>query len=146
MNKEIVKIVNQLNKKTGTVYVYENYPYWDKQKKQGRSKRKCIGKLDPSTGAIVPTHKKKNSENNAKIDVNDILKHLEERISEGLENKEISLTDISLLMSSAVEDVKKKITSDIEEIVKDKAKDDSVKTCEDCGEPLKKTIKKTNPK
>jgi len=146
MNKEIVKIVKQLNKKTGTVYVYENYPYWDKQKKQGRSKRKCIGKIDPSTGEIVPTHKKKNNENDAKIDVKDILKHLEEKISEGLENKELSLTDISLLMSSAVDDVKKKITSDIEEIVKDKAKDDSAKTCEDCGEPLKKTIKKTNLK
>ena len=146
MNKEIVKIVNQLNKKTGTVYVYENYPYWDKQKKQGRSKRKCIGKLDPSTGEIVPTHKKKNNKSNTKIDVSDILKHLEDKIEKGLQNKEISLTDISLLISSAMDDVKKKITSGIEEIVKDKTKDDCNIICEDCGNPLKKTIKKTNPK
>ena len=52
-------IVYQTNKKTGTTYVYESISYWDKQKKQSRAKRKCIGRLDPETKEIVPTRKKK---------------------------------------------------------------------------------------
>jgi len=48
-------IVYQQNKKTGVVYVYENRPFWDSTKKQSRSIRKLLGKLDPSTGNIVPT-------------------------------------------------------------------------------------------
>jgi len=34
------------NKRNGTTYVYESINYWDKEKKQSRSKRTCIGKLD----------------------------------------------------------------------------------------------------
>ena len=48
-------IVYQQNKKTGVVYAYENRPFWDSGKKQSRSIRKLLGKLDPSTGHIVPT-------------------------------------------------------------------------------------------
>ena len=44
--------------KSGTVYVYENTSYWDKELKQGRSHRKLIGKLDPATGVLVPTGKR----------------------------------------------------------------------------------------
>ena len=143
MSKKKPGIVHQLNKKTGAVYVYENYPYWDKQKKQGRSKRKCIGKLDPATGEIVPTRTRRKS---IKIDVNDILKLLEEKITEGLQSEDFSLTDISLLMSSAVADVRKKITSDVEGIIKERTQHTSAKVCENCGEALKKTIKKTKAK
>lgn len=45
------------NKKNGVTYVYESVGYWDKEKKQARNRRKCIGKLDPVTGAIIPSHK-----------------------------------------------------------------------------------------
>jgi transposase len=45
------------NKKNGVTYVYESVGYWDKEKKQARNRRKCIGKLDPLTGEIVPSHK-----------------------------------------------------------------------------------------
>ncbi|MBK0349033.1 transposase, partial [Aerococcaceae bacterium zg-ZJ1578] len=41
--------------KNGTQYVYESTSYYDKEKKQARPKRKLIGKIDPVTGAIVPT-------------------------------------------------------------------------------------------
>jgi len=34
------------NKTNGTTYVYESTDYWDKKKKQSRSKRVCVGKLD----------------------------------------------------------------------------------------------------
>lgn len=47
--------VHQTCKKTGITYVYENKPYWDKEKKQSRAKRKLVGKLHPETGEIVPT-------------------------------------------------------------------------------------------
>jgi hypothetical protein len=50
-------IVHQENKRTGITYVYESEPYWDKEKQQSRSRRKCIGKLDPVTGELVPSKK-----------------------------------------------------------------------------------------
>jgi hypothetical protein len=45
------------NKRNGVTYVYESVGYWDKEKHQARNRRKCIGKLDPVTGAIIPSHK-----------------------------------------------------------------------------------------
>ena len=50
----IVK-VKRKNQSGTTTYVYESLSYWDKEKKQSRSKRKLIGKVDPETGEIVPT-------------------------------------------------------------------------------------------
>jgi transposase len=51
--------VYQANKKTGVIYVYENYPYWVPEIGQSRSRRKCIGILDKETGEIVPTRGRK---------------------------------------------------------------------------------------
>ena len=48
-------IVYQTDKKTGVKYAYESVSYWDKEKKQPRSKRKYIGKVDPLTGEIIRT-------------------------------------------------------------------------------------------
>ena len=48
-------IVYQIDKKTGTKYAYESISYWDKEKKQPRSKRKYLGKVDPETGNIIPS-------------------------------------------------------------------------------------------
>ena len=50
-------IVFQKNKATGVTYAYESTSFWDKEKQQSRAKRKCIGKLDPITGEIVPNNK-----------------------------------------------------------------------------------------
>ncbi|WP_139693990.1 IS1634 family transposase [Sporolactobacillus terrae] len=55
-------IVYQTNKKTGITYAYRNEPYWDKEKKQSRAKRKLIGKVDPDTGKIIPTRPYKKKE------------------------------------------------------------------------------------
>ena len=52
-------IVYQANKKTGVRYAYESVSYWDKDKQQSRAKRVCIGRVDPGTGEIIPTRKKK---------------------------------------------------------------------------------------
>ena len=48
-------IIHQKDKRSGITYVYESKSYWDKEKQQSRAKRKLIGKLDPDTGAVVPT-------------------------------------------------------------------------------------------
>ena len=48
-------IITQHNKDTGTTYVYESISYWDAEKRQSRSKRKLLGKLDPETGEVIPT-------------------------------------------------------------------------------------------
>lgn len=45
--------INHLNKSTGVTYVYESVSYWNKEKKQARSKQVCIGKLDPVTGELI---------------------------------------------------------------------------------------------
>lgn len=52
-----MSIVNHKDKRTGVTYVYESESYWDKEKKQPRSKRILIGKLDEATGEIIPTGK-----------------------------------------------------------------------------------------
>jgi len=51
-----MSISKSYNKQNGVTYVYEVIEnYWDKEKKQSRSRRKLIGKIDPATGEIVPT-------------------------------------------------------------------------------------------
>jgi transposase len=46
--------INQINKATGVTYVYESVSYWDKEKKQARNKKVCIGRLDPN-GTFIPS-------------------------------------------------------------------------------------------
>lgn len=43
------------DKRSGLTYAYETTYVWDKEKKQSRSKRTLIGRLDEETGKIVPT-------------------------------------------------------------------------------------------
>ncbi|WP_353948735.1 IS1634 family transposase [Sporolactobacillus sp. Y61] len=52
-----MSLVHLKNKKNGVTYVYESVGYWDKEKKQTRNHRKCIGKLDPKTGKLIPSKK-----------------------------------------------------------------------------------------
>jgi transposase len=58
---EMATIIFQKNKKTGVVYAYESNAFWDKEKQQSRAKRKCIGKVDPETGEIIPNRAKSSS-------------------------------------------------------------------------------------
>ncbi len=51
-------IIQQYHKDTDTTYVYESESYWVPELGQSRSKRKCIGKIDPATGEIVPCGKR----------------------------------------------------------------------------------------
>jgi hypothetical protein len=65
-------LIYQKCKKTGITYVYENKAYWDKEKKQSRSVRKLVGKIDGETGKVVPTrgYKKKEIRNEAVVATN----------------------------------------------------------------------------
>ncbi|MDA8226855.1 MAG: IS1634 family transposase [Desulfitobacterium hafniense] len=48
-------IVYQTDKRSGITYAYESVSYWDKEKRQSRSKRTLVGRVDNETGEIVPT-------------------------------------------------------------------------------------------
>lgn len=53
MSYRVEQIINN------TTYVYEVTAYWDKQKKQPRQRRVCIGKKDPKNGKLIPSKSKK---------------------------------------------------------------------------------------
>jgi transposase len=55
----VVGIIYQKDSRVGITYAYENESYWDKEKKQPRSHRKLIGRLDETTREIVPTDGRK---------------------------------------------------------------------------------------
>jgi hypothetical protein len=67
-------IIQQYHKDTNTTYVYDSQSYWDPLKGQSRSKRKCIGKIDPVTGQMVPTGKqgRKKKEGTEKVSEDEI--------------------------------------------------------------------------
>jgi hypothetical protein len=48
-----MSLVYVKNKQNGTTYVYESDGYWDKDKRQARNNRVCIGKL--VDGKLVPS-------------------------------------------------------------------------------------------
>lgn len=58
-----MSIIKQYHKDTDTTYVYESESYWDPELKQARSRRKCIGKIDPETGEMIPTGKRGRKKN-----------------------------------------------------------------------------------
>ena len=49
-------IIKQKDSRTGITYVYESISTWDKEKKQSRSKRRLLGRLDEETGEMIPTN------------------------------------------------------------------------------------------
>lgn len=74
-------IIKHKDKRTGVTYVYESESYWDKEKKQPRSKRTLIGKVNEETGEIIPTgkvgRKKTGSEEASPSEVNPISEQME---------------------------------------------------------------------
>lgn len=81
-------IIKQYHKDTDTTYVYESESYWDPELKQARSKRRCIGKIDPETGETVPTGKrgkKKKEDTDPALDYEKLLYSYEAARKENLE-------------------------------------------------------------
>lgn len=62
-------IITQTDKRSGITYAYETTYYWDKEKQQSRSKRVCIGKVDPVSGEIIPTRGRAKKQLLDKLDV-----------------------------------------------------------------------------
>jgi len=50
-----MKVIYQKDKRSNITYAYENEAHWDKEKKQSRSKRRLIGRLDEESGKIIKT-------------------------------------------------------------------------------------------
>lgn len=85
-----MSISKSYNKQNDTTYVYEVIEnYWDKEKKQSRSKRKLIGKIDPSTGEIVPTNPRKK-----KTDKDNDYKKLYESLKKEVDRKDKRITEL----------------------------------------------------
>lgn len=55
----MASLTHHHNKKTGATYVYSVTSYWDKEKKAPRNRQVCIGKLDKTTGEVIPTARKR---------------------------------------------------------------------------------------
>ena len=55
----MASIVYVHDKRTGTTYVYSQESFWSKEKKQSRSHRKLLGRLDPETNEVIPTSGKR---------------------------------------------------------------------------------------
>ena len=51
-------VVKSFDKKTGITYLYSSESRWDPVRKRPSPVRRCIGKLDPVTGKMVPTGKR----------------------------------------------------------------------------------------
>lgn len=78
---------------------------------------------------------------NNKIDVNDIMKELEEKIKLGLSEKKLNMTNISMLISEHLEKAKEKVLQDAGDIISNEAVSDNQTNCTKCGKGLKKTKK-----
>ncbi len=48
-------IVYHHDKRSGITYAYESASWWDREKRQSRSKRTLVGRVDDATGEVVPT-------------------------------------------------------------------------------------------
>jgi hypothetical protein len=54
-----MSIVRYVNKKTGTVALYESTSHYDPETKQSRPKRKYLGTENPETGELIPSSGKR---------------------------------------------------------------------------------------
>ena len=100
-------IVYQTDKKTGIKYAYESTSYWDKEKKQPRSKRKYLGKVDPETGEIIPCKKEDNPIRISEADASEIVR-LRTKLAEK-ENKITLLEDELQKAKAELEDQNKRL-------------------------------------
>lgn len=89
-------IVYQTNKQTGITYAYKSVSYWDKEKKQPRSKRQYLGRVDPETGDII--RKKDKKTDSAEMVVGSVdLPALKKEI----ENKDKIIADLQKALDDA---------------------------------------------
>lgn len=91
------------DKRSGLTYAYETTYVWDKEKKQSRSKRTLIGRVDDATGEIVPTdgRGKKRSPNyvpdNDEYQMPKTVKELKSEVLRLLEENKLLRNEIDVL-------------------------------------------------
>lgn len=94
-------IIQQYHKDTDTTYVYESESYWVPELGQSRSRRKCIGKIDPATGEIVPCGKR----GRKKKEIDTSVGYVEQAVYDKLEEKytlsQQEVTRLELALSEA---------------------------------------------
>ncbi len=73
-----------------------------------------------------------------RINVNEIMKELEEKIVQGLSEKSLTVTDISMLIGEYTDKAKQKVLEDTSEILNTDVKPSDRTSCKECGKPLKK--------
>jgi len=76
-----------------------------------------------------------------KIDINEIMMELEKKLEKGLSEKQLTVTDISILIGEHLEKAKEKVLQDTGKLIKEKTPLNDKNTCNECGGPLKKTKK-----
>ena len=108
---DVMSIIKQKDKRTGITYVYESKSYWDKEKKQPRSNRTLIGKLDEETGEIVPTdgRNKKRADKNGAVSVDAVLY---EGLKQQLKEKELQIKHLT----AQKKELEKELASVIKEV------------------------------
>ncbi len=98
-------IIKQKDSRSGITYVYEASYVWDKEKKQSRSTRKLLGRLNEETGEIIPTdgRGRKRSPSYQKADMDkemslaDRIKELEKENSRLISENEMLKARIAIL-------------------------------------------------
>ena len=105
-------IVYQTDKKTGAKFAYESVSYWDKEKKQPRSKRKYLGKVDPETGEIIPSRSASAPITISEADASEII-----RLRTAVEEKDAEI--VKLTQQLKLESEKsRKLSIRLQEIIK----------------------------
>ena len=94
----IVKVHNKARKVT---YVYESVSYWDKEKKQPRSHRKLIGRIDPATGDVVPTGRRINTDTSALSHSDTEYKVLYEQALATIAQKDVLIAELRDRLTTA---------------------------------------------
>ena len=105
-------IIDQYDKRSGVTYVYESKSVWVPELKQSRSKRTLIGRRDPKTGEVVPTHKRKAKDSsNANSRNDDYYEKINSLLSRQRETTE--------QLNKAVKELDK-INSDLDKLLRSK--------------------------
>ena len=74
----------------------------------------------------------------ANTDISAIVSRLKAEVKEGVGEKTLTLTDISLKMTVALEEIRDSLIEEIEEAIQED-RDTEVECCPKCGNTLKKT-------
>lgn len=105
-------IVYQIDKKSGAKFAYESVSYWDKEKKQPRSKRKYIGKVDPETGEIIPSRSAAAPIKISEADANELIK-----LRTAVEEKDTKIAELTKQLKLESEKTQK-LSIRLQEIVR----------------------------